>query len=99
MSARPIAGGVGQEPRMPIHPPAAGVVAEVVDDQLRRLEAAVGLSARHPDAGVAEADDVGRTIAGGVGQEPRMPVYPPAACVVAEVAARPAAAPSRDDSA
>ena len=70
---------------MPIDPPAAGVVAEVVDDQLRGGEGAVGLGARHPDTGVAEADDVGSAAPGGVGQEARMLIDPPAACVVAEV--------------
>ena len=83
-----VAGGVGQEPRMPVDAPAAGLVAEVFDDELRRAEGAVGLGARDVDAGVAEADDVGAAVAGGVGQEPRMPVDAPAAGLVAEVVRR-----------
>ena len=80
-----VAGDVGQEARVLVDAPAAGVVAEVGDDQLRRVEGAVGVGARDLDAGVAEADDVGAAVAGDVGQEPRMLLDPPAAGVVAEV--------------
>jgi len=48
-----------------------------LDDDLSR--------SRQPHAGVAKADDVGSPVAGGVGQEPRMPIDPPAARIIAEV--------------
>ena len=80
-----VTGGVGEEPRVLVDPPAAGVVAEVVDDELDGARRCRRLGARDIDAGVAEADDVGAAVAGGVGQEPRVPVDAPAAGVVAEV--------------
>jgi hypothetical protein len=47
-------------------------------------EAAVGLGAGDPDAGFAEADDVGAFVAGGVGEEARVALDAPAAGAVAE---------------
>ena len=80
-----VAGGVGQEPRVLLHPPAACLVPEVVHHAAQRIEGAVRLCPRHVHAGVAEADDVGPAVAGGVGQEPRVLLDPPAPCDVAEV--------------
>ena len=71
---------------MLVDAPAAGLVAEVVDDELRCLETAVGLRARDPGAVGAEADDVGAAVAARIGEEARMLVDSPAARVVAEVA-------------
>ena len=78
---------------MLVDPPAAGVEAEVVDDELDGAVGAVGLERGDVDAGVAEADDVGPAVAGGVGQEPRVFGRPPAAGVEAEVGRPRAAAP------
>ncbi len=50
----------------------AGVQAEVGEHEGRRLERAVAVAERRPDAGVAEADDVGPAVAGEVGEEARM---------------------------
>ena len=81
----PVAGGVAHEPGMAVHPPAAGVVAEVVDDQVEWCLGPVGLGAGDVDAGVAQADDVRTSVAGGVGHEPGMLVDASATGVVAEV--------------
>ena len=83
-----VARRVRHETRMPLDPPAAGVVAEIGDDELGCLEAAVGLGARNPDPGIAEADDIGAAVAAGVGHDARMAVDPPAASVIAEIAHR-----------
>ena len=69
-----------------LDPPAAGVIAEIGDHHLRGGEGSVRLRARHPDPGIAEADDVGPAVAGGVGHEARMFLDPPAAGVIAEIA-------------
>ncbi len=81
-----VAVGVGHQPRVPVDPPPTGVVAEVRDHQLGCGDPAVVLRPGNPHAGVAEADDVVLVVAGGVGEEPGMPLHPPAARVVAEVA-------------
>ena len=57
------------------------VEPEVGQHELRRLERAVAVAQRHPDAVVAEADDVGAAVAGDVGEEARMFVHAPAAGV------------------
>ncbi len=75
-----VAGDVGQEARVLVHPPAACFEAEVCQHELRRLERAVAVAERRPHAGVAEADDVGLAVAGDVGQEARVLVDAPAAC-------------------
>ena len=80
-----VAGDVGQEPRVLVHPPAAGLEAEVGEHELRRLERAVAVAQRRPHAGVAEADDVGPAVAGDVGEEARVLVDAPAAGLEAEV--------------
>ena len=85
MSARPSPVVSARKRGCSIDSPAAGLVAEVLDDAADGAERAVGLGARDLDAGVAESDDVGAAVAGGVGQEPRMPVHPPTAGLVAEV--------------
>src|SRR5438552_3809610 len=68
----PVAGQVGQEAWVLLDAPAAGVIAEVIDHQLRRLEGAVAIIERYPDPGIAKADDVGPPVAGQVGQEARV---------------------------
>ena len=68
---------------MAIDAPAAGVIAEVLTTRCTS-----GSCRRHgppPDSGVPEADDVGASIAGHVGQEARVAVDAPAAGVIAEV--------------
>ena len=76
-----VAGEVGEQARMLVDPPAAGLEAEVGEHELRRLERAVAVAERDLHAGVAEADDVGPAVAGDVGQEPRVLVDPPAAAL------------------
>ena len=80
-----VAGDVGEEPGVLLHPPAARVVPEVGDCELRGLEGAVAVVDRYPDAVIAEPDDVGAGVVGEPGQEPRMLVDPPVAGVVSEV--------------
>ena len=74
-----VAGDVGQEARVAVDSPAARilVVPESAAYQLGLLEAAVAFVARHPDAFVAEADDVRVLIAGDVGEETEVPLAPP----------------------
>ena len=78
---------VGEEARMHVDAPAAGFVAEVADDG-HRLEAErpVAVAVGDVDARVAEADDVGATVASHVREEAWVFVDAPAACFVAEVA-------------
>ncbi len=80
-----VAGEVGEKARMLLHPPTARHVAEVLHDELGTLEGAVAVAQRHPDALVAEADDVRAAVAGEVGQEARVLLHPPTARAVAEV--------------
>ena len=80
-----VAGDVGEEARMLLHPPAAGLEAEVRQHELRRLERAVAVAQRRPHPGIAEAHDVGPAVAGDVGQEARVLLHPPATGLEAEV--------------
>ena len=80
-----VARDVGQESGVAIDPPATGSGAEVVDDESGRAEGAVAAGRRHPDAVVAEPDDVGPAVAGEVHDEPQVVADPPTAGVVAEV--------------
>ena len=79
-----VSGDVDDEARVLVDAPAL-IVSEVPDDEPRRLERAVAVAERDPDAGVAEADDVGLAVSGDVGDEAGMPVDAPA-LVVSEVA-------------
>ena len=65
---------------MRIDPPTAGIVAEVVDDDARRLERAVAVAECGPDAAVAEADDVVVPARGEPGETSRMLVDAPPEC-------------------
>ncbi len=80
-----VAGDVGEQAWVLVDAPAAGLVAEVVEDELGGREGAVAVAERDVDAGVAEADDVGAPVAGDVGQEAWVFVDLPAAGVEAEV--------------
>ena len=80
-----ITGKICEETRVPVNAPSSGVVAEIVDDEPGRLERAVAVVERDLHACVAEADDVGETIAGKVGDGTRVFVDAPSACAVAEV--------------
>jgi hypothetical protein len=83
MSA-PVADGVREEPRVPLHAPAAGVVPEVGDHEADCVEDASRERTGHVHTGIAEPDDVRAAVAGGVGEEPRVPLDAPAAGVVPE---------------
>ena len=54
-----------------------GSVTEARQDEVRRREAALAVAERRPDAGIAEADDVGTAGACQTLDEPGMPVDPP----------------------
>src|SRR5204863_433507 len=73
-----IPGHIGQEPRMPVHPPAAGVEPEDTEYHPGRLERAVAVAQCRPYPGVAEADDVRPVMSGQVGQYPQIPLDRPA---------------------
>ena len=83
-----VSGQIGKEPWVPVDPPPSSDVAEVLEDELWRLERAVAVAQRGPDPGVAEAYDVGPAVSGQIGKEPWVPVDPPPAgrVEVAEVA-------------
>ena len=81
----PVAGDVGEQAWVFVGAPAAGLVAEVVEDELRGGEGAVAVAERDVDAGVAEADDVGAAVTGDVGQEARVPVDTPTTRLDAEI--------------
>ena len=74
-----VPGGIGQEPRVFLHPPPAGHVAEVVHGKVGNLKAPVGLGTGKVDAGVAEAHDVRPAVRRRVGQYARMAAHLPAA--------------------
>src|SRR5205814_1640033 len=81
----PVAREVGEKTRVHINPPPAGVVAKVCNCQLWCLEGAVAVVERDTHPGIAKADDVRTAVGGQVGEEPRVHVNAPSACVVAEV--------------
>jgi hypothetical protein len=75
---------VGQESRMLVDPPAAGIIAEILHDALRRPEPAVAVAERDPNAIVKEADDVGDAVAAEIDDITYMAIHSPS-LVVAEV--------------
>src|SRR5690606_32192246 len=77
--------GVGQEPRMPLHPPSTGNVAEIGDHPRHRTERPTGLRPRHVHPCITETDDVSPAVPGRIRQEPRMPLDPPPTGNVAEI--------------
>src|SRR5439155_156643 len=60
------------------------VVAQIVDDQLRRLKAAVAIAQRDPRAVVAEADNVSFAVTGYIGEKARVLIDAPAV-VIAQI--------------
>ena len=80
-----VARKVGEEAWMLVHPPPAGVVAEICHDELRGLEGAIAVVEADPDAAIAKADDISASVARKVGEETWMLVHPPPAGVVAEI--------------
>src|SRR6185437_7592179 len=75
-----VASGVGQQPRVTLHAPAPGQsgVTEVRDQPMERAERTVILGKCRVWPGVAEADDVSPAVAGGVSEETRVLLDPPA---------------------
>ena len=62
--------GFRQEPRMPIDPPSSDALGEVVDDTRDRPVRPIGSCQRDIHARLAESDDVGPAVPGGVREEP-----------------------------
>ena len=73
-----VAGDVGEEARVLLDPPTAGLEPEVRQHELWIGEESAALAERRPHSGVPEPDDVGAAVAGDVGQEARVPIDPPA---------------------
>ena len=63
-----VAGDVGEQSKVTLDPPAAGVKAEILQHHPRRMEAAVAAVERNEQPGIGEADDVGAAIAGEIGE-------------------------------
>jgi hypothetical protein len=72
-----VAVDVGDEARVAVDTP-AGSVAERRAHAFRSGEAATRLPARHPDAVVAEAHEVGTAVATEVGDQALVPIAKPA---------------------
>lgn len=52
---------------MPLHSPAAGLVSEIRNHELRRLKRPVAVAQCHVHSGISEPDDVNSVLAGYVG--------------------------------
>ena len=82
----PVAGEVGDHSRVLVDAPTL-VVAQIGEDELRLLEAAVAIAQGDPHAVGAKAEDVGLAVAGDIGDEARMLIHAPP-LVISEVRGR-----------
>src|SRR5262249_60444376 len=88
----PVAGDVREKSRVLVDAPATRLLPEVREHHLRRLKGAVAIAARGPHAGVAEADDVGTTVARDIGEKTRIALRPKATGIGSNGQGRPARA-------